>query len=137
MELEETGDMIINLRLNRKHEPLGGPRSPYQASRWPRPQPCVGPVIARCMCVWAFVCFRDNTICQECKRSSADVFADTRGAVGYRQYTVCMFECVCLFVFVFMIVSGDSHHAVEGKEKWLKQHTERLFRYVQIYTRKA
>lgn len=82
-ELEETGDMIINLRLNRKHEPLGGPRSSYQASRWP--QPCVGPVRAHCMCVWVFVGFRDNAICQECKGSSADAFADTRGAVGYGQ----------------------------------------------------
>lgn len=84
-ELEETGDMIINLRLNRKHEPLGGPRFSYQASRWPRPQPCVGPVRAHCMCVWVFVCFGDNAICQECKGSSADTFADTRGAVGYGQ----------------------------------------------------
>lgn len=92
--LEETGDMIINLRLNRKHEPLGGPRSPYQASRWPRPQPCMGPVIARSVFVCVPVFWRDNAICQECKGSSLNVFADTRGAGGYKQNTTNMFLCM-------------------------------------------
>lgn len=67
----------------------GRHRSPIPGLQMaPAPALCGPCQSAQRVCVSMLL--RDNTICQECKGSSADVFADTRGIVQYRQYAVCV-----------------------------------------------